>query len=309
VYPKEMTKLEQVLETRDLSIDTEDGHSIAYIAILQASQGFENPPVFMKEDHPAITSDPQLAKLVPGWMNTAAKVASGNRRRVLENGRDVMNSDDEDAIEDVKPDEELNMYTAGMDPTKGPVLLSQRQVAAQKGGAAALAQQQAAEKAPPRSQTSVSGSSDDDDPNGPELIWSQSKHFWRPNKNCRKAATAEPQRQPAPSGMPVNSASQAKGPSRPPTPVGAPTETTNTAPKAAAPQKAPAEPKPTKGAKASHPTPPKGQESPETKVSTPMETRRQAKEASGAGGLRGVVGSGSTGHVCNKLSPSSKPGS
>jgi hypothetical protein len=46
--------------------------------------------------------------------------------------------------------------------------------------------------------------------------------------------------------------------------------------------------KPVPEAKASKPT--KGQESPETKVSHPMQTRRQA--ASRAGGLRGVVGSG-----------------
>jgi hypothetical protein len=52
-----------------------------------------------------------------------------------------------------------------------------------------------------------------------------------------------------------------------------------------------------------------GQESPETKVSPPMQTRAQAKQASGAGGLRGVVGSGQTGYVCGKSSPSSKPGS
>jgi hypothetical protein len=103
-----------------------------------------------------------------------------------------MNSDDEDAIEDVEPDVELNMHTAGMDPTKGPVMLSHRQVAAQKAAAAmfaqkaameALAQQQAFQKAPPRSQTPVDGSSDDDDPNGADLIWSHSRHYWRPNKN------------------------------------------------------------------------------------------------------------------------------
>jgi hypothetical protein len=87
--------------------------------------------VFLKEDNPAITSHPQMSELVPGWMNTASKVATGNRQRVLEDGRDVMNSDDEDALEDVKPDEEQNMYTAGMDPTKGPVKLSPRRVAAQ----------------------------------------------------------------------------------------------------------------------------------------------------------------------------------
>jgi hypothetical protein len=45
----------------------------------------------------------------------------------------------------------------------------------------------------------------------------------------------------------------------------------------------------------------------EAKASHPMVTR--TREASRAGGLRGVVGSGSTGYVCDKSSPSSKPGS
>jgi hypothetical protein len=74
--------------------------------------------------------------------------------------------------------------------------------------------------------------------------------------------------------------------------------------KAAASPRAPADQP--KGAKA--PPPKKGQESPETKVSHPMATRKK-RQASGAGGLRGVVRSGSTGYVCDKSSPSSKPGS
>jgi hypothetical protein len=75
-------------------------------------------------------------------MSIASKVATGSCQRVLEDGRDVMNSDDEDAITDVEPDVEENMYTAGMDPTKGPVMLSARQVAAQKAAAAMLAQKE-----------------------------------------------------------------------------------------------------------------------------------------------------------------------
>jgi hypothetical protein len=104
---------------------------------------------------------------------------------------------------------------------------------------------------------------------------------------------------------------QAKGPSRPPTPVNVPAEapspkvkrTTSKRPppalsapdakspttKAAAPQKAPAEPKPVPEAKAS--TPRKGQESPEAKASHPMATR---KTASGVGSLRSGGGSGQT---------------
>jgi hypothetical protein len=153
IYPKDLTQLEAVLSTGDPNIDGEDGHPIAYSAILQAAQSFERPQLFLRDDHEQITSDPVMSEKVPGWMNTAEKVATVNRQRVLENGPDVMRSDDEDALEDVKPDEEKGMYTAGMDPTKGPVMLSQAQVAAQN----------AASKAPPRSQTPVSGSSDDDD--------------------------------------------------------------------------------------------------------------------------------------------------
>jgi hypothetical protein len=64
-----------------------------------------------------------------------------------------------------------------------------------------------------------------------------------------------------------------------------------------------------------------GQESPVSKDPHPMATRTQQArralgpstsplgDASRAGGLRGVAGSGQTGYVCGKLSPSPKPGS
>jgi hypothetical protein len=55
------------------------------------------------------------------------------------------------------------MYTPGMDPKKGPVMLSQAQVAAQKAAAQML-------KVPRRSQSPIGGSSDEDDPNAPEFI-------------------------------------------------------------------------------------------------------------------------------------------
>jgi hypothetical protein len=95
------------------------------------------------------------------WMNIAAQVATGSRRMVHEDGPDKMNSDDDDALQDVKPDEEKGMYTPEMDPKRGPVKLTTHQVAVQKAAAQML-------KAPPRSQSPVGGSSDDDDPTGPE---------------------------------------------------------------------------------------------------------------------------------------------
>jgi hypothetical protein len=155
IYPKELSHLEAVLSTGDPNVNVEQGHQIAYSVILQATQSFEQKPDFLREDHVSIIKDEAKARMVSTWLNTESKVATGNRRRVLEDGPDVMNSEDEDAIEDVTPDEEKDMYPAGMDPKKGPVMLTQAQVAAQKAAAKAL----------PRSQTPVSGSSDDDDPN------------------------------------------------------------------------------------------------------------------------------------------------
>jgi hypothetical protein len=282
IYPKELSQLETVLSTGDPNVDSEDGHLIAYSAILQAAQSYERPPLFLREDHEQITSDPVKADKVPGWMNTAAKVATGNRRRVLEDRPDVMNSDEEDALKEEHGDVLGGMYTKGIDPQKGPVKLTQAQVAAQKAAARAL----------PRSQTPVSGSSDDDDPSGPEFVWSQTKSCMRKNKHFRKSATADPKTSvPPPVDVPRSQpvpavSSPVSAPADPPSPKGKKPVT-----KAAASQKAPAAQKPVPEARASKPV--KGQESPEAKASKPMKTRRQA--ASRAGGLRSVGGSGLTG--------------
>jgi hypothetical protein len=92
-------------------------------------------------------------------MNTAAKVATGNRRRVLENGPDVMNSDEEDALKEEHGDVLTGMYTSEMDPIQSPMKLYQAQVSAQKASAQALESL----RVPPRSQSPVVGSSDEDD--------------------------------------------------------------------------------------------------------------------------------------------------
>jgi hypothetical protein len=68
-----------------------------------------------------------------------------------------------------------------MDPKKGPVMLSQAQIAAQK----AAAQMLKSLKARPRSQSPIGWSSDEDGPNAPELVWSQAKSCMRPNKHFR----------------------------------------------------------------------------------------------------------------------------
>jgi hypothetical protein len=74
-------------------------------------------------------------------MCLAERIATGNRRRVPEDGPDTWNSDDE-ANEDVEADKETGMYTAEMDPTLGPKTLSAQEAARQRAVANALKRSQ-----------------------------------------------------------------------------------------------------------------------------------------------------------------------
>jgi hypothetical protein len=130
IYPKELSHLETVLSTGDPNADPEDGHPIAYQRVPAAASEFEIPPVFLKEDCEAITCDPVKSEAVPKWMCMAERIATGSRPRVLEDGPDTIHSD-EDAEEDVEADKELGMYAPGVDPTLGPKVLSQAEVARQ----------------------------------------------------------------------------------------------------------------------------------------------------------------------------------
>jgi hypothetical protein len=100
IYPKELSGLPQVLASRNIIVPDEEDHSELYSMILQGSDSFERPPLFLREDCDQITSHPMWAIEVPKWMITGARIATGNRRRVLENGPDVMNSEDEDAVKE-----------------------------------------------------------------------------------------------------------------------------------------------------------------------------------------------------------------
>jgi hypothetical protein len=181
----------------------------------------------------------------------------GNRRRVLEDGDDKLNSSDEDD-EKMKPDEPTDVYTAEMDPKAGPRKLSQAEAARQRAMAQA----------------------------------NRAAGFPDPVKSYRLSTDA------------CTLSSEALVPQGVDKPVTRSRAVTDSTPPlnslmAAASQRASADQP--KGAKAPPPT--KEQQAPKH----PMATR--TRKASGAGGLRGVVGSGSTGYVCDKLSPSSKPGS
>jgi hypothetical protein len=253
---------------------------------------FENPPVVLKEDSEIIISDPVVSEKVPEWMAIAKQVATGNRRRVLENGDNKMNSSDEDDP-DMQPDVLTGMCTEGMDPEKGPIKLTQAQVAAQKAAAKA----RNTSVAPSSSQSPDYNSSDDDDLSRPEWIWTQTLGHARRNKAWVRKLAQDSLELPAPEPQKALPA-----PERQLTPMSSDTEdqefltedqkrVARTAKKksVAASPRAP-EPKPAPEAKASKPM--KGQESPETKVSHPMAAR--IRIASRAGGLRPGGGSGQT---------------
>jgi hypothetical protein len=123
IFPKDLPQLEAFLATSDPNVDPEDGHPIAYETILCESQKFETTPLFLREDCNVVVNDPFLAANVPGWLAKSKQVATGNRRRVLEDGADVMSSSDEDDP-NMKPDEETGMYAKEMDPEAGPRKLS-----------------------------------------------------------------------------------------------------------------------------------------------------------------------------------------
>jgi hypothetical protein len=77
---------------------------------------------------PDVSFGPHLAANVPEWLDKSRQVATGNLRRVLEDGLDVMSSGDEDDPK-MKPDELTGVYTAEMDPKAGPRVLTQSQAA------------------------------------------------------------------------------------------------------------------------------------------------------------------------------------
>jgi hypothetical protein len=213
-------------------------------------------------------------------MATAASVATGSRRRVLENVPDVMRSDEEDALKDEHGEELTGMYAPGcasLDQAK----LTEEQAQAQR--AAVPSQEQ---RVPPRSQSPAYNSSDDDTLDGPEHIWSQTKGIYRKNKAWTKRMAQMAMALPAPA-----LASQS-------TPLTSPPKPDDRG--KSADQRRQAAPKPVPGAKAPKPT--KGQESPGTKVPKPMETR--GKSASRAGSLRSGGGSGQTDTHVSQGNPS-----
>jgi hypothetical protein len=340
IYPRDLLQLEEFLSSGDPNVDPEDGHPLAYATILQESAKFETTPLFLNEDSEPVTSDPFLSEKVPEWMAQTKQVATGCRRRTLENGPDVENSDDEEDP-NMQPDKCEGAYTAEMDPKKGPKVLTPKEVAYQRAVGSALT---ASKTLVADSTMAVfSDSLFPPVPFSPESVHLVSSMGREGSSSQLPKADSE--RMPTPLGTPVNSdeedlswdqrrganlgkkmAGKKKPPyaERIPDPViqapakGAPLESKKAIAvpavgilkertKAAASPRVPADQP--KEAKAS--TRKKGQiktqESPETQVSPPMATRARTKQQEGsrAGGFRpGVGGSGQTDTCVASSNPS-----
>jgi hypothetical protein len=190
------------------------------------------------------------------------------------------------------------MYTPEMDPTKGPVKLTQNQVAVQKAAAHML-------KVPPRSQSPVGGSSDDDDPTGSEWIWSHTKGCMRKNKYFeQKAATEDSKAKTMPPGsnpsIPRPSTQTGSAPLAPT--VNVPLDTIPDLTKGK--RRGVSTVKNGAGKKAAVATPVARPADPE--LTQPISTRAKSKDASRAGSLRPGVGCSGQKDTCAASSNPSK---
>jgi hypothetical protein len=110
IYPSSLSKLETVLVTGNVGLDTEDGNDIAYQPILSACDTFANPPKFFPDDSQDFSGF-DIADKVPLWMHTAAQVSIGGRKQVREDGKDVWDSES-DSENEAQGEELANMCTS-----------------------------------------------------------------------------------------------------------------------------------------------------------------------------------------------------
>jgi hypothetical protein len=69
-----------------------DGQEEACERIVSARDEFEHPPIFCATNQEELKHHVDPSK-IDEWMTTASQIAIGSRRRVPENGPDVMNSE------------------------------------------------------------------------------------------------------------------------------------------------------------------------------------------------------------------------
>jgi hypothetical protein len=97
IYPPTLTEFSRVLSGDASSLS--EGHEIPYQRISDVFSLYEIPPAFYPADAQSF-GDLDIAEKVPGWMNSAAQIAVGGRKQVLEDGADVCNSESDSENED-----------------------------------------------------------------------------------------------------------------------------------------------------------------------------------------------------------------
>jgi hypothetical protein len=219
------------------------------------------------------------------------RVATGSRRRVLEDGPDVMNSDDEDSKVEEHGDKLTGMYVNGCSSLE-QARLTEQQAQAQRASATfsgSLVPFVPLVSEPERKPTPLTSpvNSDDEGCMSEDQCRCANRGKLMANRAVKSPAAllSAPPRPAVRIPLPCDSDPEIQAPAK-----AAPLEITKativpavgiskSVTKAAASPRAPAD-QPT-GAKAPKPTKGQatGQESPETKVSPPMQTRRQAKQS------------------------------
>jgi hypothetical protein len=95
IYLKFLDKLDAILESGNIGIDPEQSRWPAYEAIL--TQSISGPigsrAILLPEDYPRISQWPILEAKAEEWMEDAKRVSVAGSRQVLEDGRDVCNSE------------------------------------------------------------------------------------------------------------------------------------------------------------------------------------------------------------------------
>jgi hypothetical protein len=99
IYPPELDKLEAVLATGDISLDSEEGHGIAYQRILEASLSYQHPPGFSSSNSQD-SGGLEIAGKMPELTRISKQVSIGGRRQVREDGKDVCDSESDPYKED-----------------------------------------------------------------------------------------------------------------------------------------------------------------------------------------------------------------
>jgi hypothetical protein len=326
IYPKELTGLSQVITTRNVVVqdDVED-HAELYAGILKKCDEFENPPIFMTEDCDQLIANPAWSSKIGEWMAIAARAATGGQRRVLEDGPDVMRSDDEDSKVE-EHGEELHDCFVGC-ASLADLRLTEQQAQELRGFSAfssAITYQptESSQSSPPlpeypspdSEQKATTTKSDEESvaprSDSPVEDWMNPKERRFAEVAARSLAknpviprpvtrTSDSEIQPPAKATPVKIV-KASAVSAADLPEGLKKAVISKTKAAASPRVSADQ---ETGAKA--PTRKKGQESPGTQVPPPMETRAR-KKASGAGGLRGVDGLGQTEIGVDHIGPPSK---